>query len=55
MTYRIEKYEHTISNWILLFSTSNYDYASHMFKDCVTNNKDTLFRLSIDIAKNFEE
>ena len=53
MIYRIEKYDTTMMSWILLYSTSNYDYASRMFNDCINNNPDIWLRLSIDIASNY--
>ena len=55
MIYRIEKYDTTIMDWILLFSTSNIDYANRMYKECINNNPDNWFRLAINIASNYAE
>ncbi len=53
MICRIERYDTTTNEWILLYSTSNYDYVSKMFNDCTSNNPDIWFRLSITLASNY--
>jgi len=55
MIYRIERYDTAINEWILLYSTANYDYVSKMFNDCISNNPDIWFRISITLASNYNE
>ena len=55
MIYRIERYDTAVMQWILLYSTSNYDYVSKMYNDCIANNSDIWFRLSITLASNYSD
>lgn len=55
MIYRIEKYNKKRKCWILIYSTSNFDYANEYVNEYLANHRRVSIRLNTLLKKHFEE